>query len=318
MTLKDLNGRLARGSSALHFNIEHRKGKDNIVADMLSWPNEAAEVKLFNFETTEFENEYLERLQLIEEHGTDRFPDLRVEEGLLLKKTHFNSSARGYGKDLSKTPAYVLPVQNGSSSPRHTTQLKRAVMGNLLLGRSTHSKVVPGFPRKVSAVSSRKYNVIHRVGSPNQVCVASLNLEFRKQSIRTPQYNASERVNQSVLAAIRVNIQDDHTRWDEHLADKQASQRSFIHNSTGTSPNFVMFRQHMFTNGVDYSLACKWNALNEAEIAQLPRSFLQQLYREKIKERIHQAYEKAAKRYNLKAREVRYSPGIRYTRETLS
>jgi len=65
----------------------------------------------------------------------------------------------------------------------------------------------------------------------------------------------------------------------------------------------------MFTNGKDYSLARNLNALNEAEIAQLPRSDRQQLSREKIKERIHQAYEKAAKRYNLKAREIRYSPG---------
>jgi len=70
-----------------------------------------------------------------------------------------------------------------------------------------------------------------------------------------------------------------------------------------------MFGQHMFTNGKDYSLARKLNALNEAEIAQLPRSERQQLSREKIKERIHQAYEKAAKSYNLKAREIRYSPG---------
>jgi len=70
-----------------------------------------------------------------------------------------------------------------------------------------------------------------------------------------------------------------------------------------------MFGQHMFTNGKDYSLARKLNALNEVEIAQLPRSERQQLSREKVKERIHQAYEKAAKRYNVKPREIRYSPG---------
>jgi len=94
MTLKDLNGRLARWSLALQafdFNIEHRKGKDNIVADMLSRTNETAEIEFFDFETTEFESpEYLEILQLIEEHGRDKFPDLGAEEGLLFKKTHFN------------------------------------------------------------------------------------------------------------------------------------------------------------------------------------------------------------------------------------
>jgi len=99
MTLKDLNGRLARWSLALQafdFNIEHRKGKDNIVADMLSRPNETAEVEFFEFETTEFESpEYLERLQLVEEQGRDKFPDLRVKEGLLFKKTHFNREESG-------------------------------------------------------------------------------------------------------------------------------------------------------------------------------------------------------------------------------
>jgi len=81
-----------------------------------------------------------------------------------------------------------------------------------------------------------------------------------------PQSNVSERVNQSVLAAIRVNIQNDHTRWDEHLADIQASQRSSIHKSTGTSPYFAMFGQHMFRNAKDDSLARKLNALNEAQL----------------------------------------------------
>jgi len=53
------------------------------VTGMLSWPNEAAEVEFFDFETTEFESpEYLGR--------KDKFPDLRVEEGHLFKKTHFN------------------------------------------------------------------------------------------------------------------------------------------------------------------------------------------------------------------------------------
>jgi len=52
------------------------------VADTLSRPNEAPEVEFFDFETTEFLSpEYLDRLKLIEEHGKDKFPDLRVEEG---------------------------------------------------------------------------------------------------------------------------------------------------------------------------------------------------------------------------------------------
>jgi len=39
--------------------------------------------------------EYLERLQLVVEQVRDKFPDLRVEEGLLFKKTHFNREESG-------------------------------------------------------------------------------------------------------------------------------------------------------------------------------------------------------------------------------
>ncbi|XP_070133571.1 uncharacterized protein [Drosophila bipectinata] len=70
-----------------------------------------------------------------------------------------------------------------------------------------------------------------------------------------------------------------------------------------------MFGQHMFSNGGDYQLARKLKALNESEIQQLRRSEKQQVQRSGIKERIHQAYEDAARRYNLKTKEVKYLPG---------
>jgi len=186
-----------------------------------------------------------------------------------------HGNAWGYGKDLSETSAYVLLAQDGSSSPRLCSSMRKkqgeqthnadkaTSDGEGGTDRSTNSKDVRELPRKVSAASPRRYHVFYRVGSLNQVCVAksdakglidscnpipakkeySPNSEFRKQSTRTtedtlaprkprmlqeygithmktrryaPQSNASERVNQSVLAAIRVNIQDDHTRWDEH------------------------------------------------------------------------------------------------------
>lgn len=62
MSLKDLSGRLARWSlqlQAYEFDIEHLKGKDNVVADMLS------RLPAVDFETTEFESdEYKELIDM--------------------------------------------------------------------------------------------------------------------------------------------------------------------------------------------------------------------------------------------------------------
>jgi len=103
------------------------------------------------------------------------------------RRRHVN--AWGYGKDLSETSAYVLLAQNGSSSPRLCSSMRKLQReqahnadkatrdGEGGTDRSTHSKVVPVFLRKISAVSPRKYHAIYRVGSFNQVCVAKNDAE---------------------------------------------------------------------------------------------------------------------------------------------
>ncbi|KAH8338616.1 hypothetical protein KR074_002056, partial [Drosophila pseudoananassae] len=91
MSFKNLEGRLARwlALQPYQFYIEHRNSKDNVVADTLSRPNDVEELSLLNMETTAFTSEkYLKRTELVKKKG-DRFLDLRVEKGLLFKKTHF-------------------------------------------------------------------------------------------------------------------------------------------------------------------------------------------------------------------------------------
>lgn len=88
MDLKDLTGRLARWSlqlQAFNFNIEHRKGTENLVADVLSRApslddNEITQGKMINLEPTEFESEeYRELIKNIAENK-NMLPDLKIDK----------------------------------------------------------------------------------------------------------------------------------------------------------------------------------------------------------------------------------------------
>lgn len=58
-------------------------------------------------------------------------------------------------------------------------------------------------------------------------------IKHMKTAIHSPQANASERVNQSILSSIRHYLQSDQTRWDENLSKIECSLRTTVHTSTG-------------------------------------------------------------------------------------
>ncbi|XP_043063215.1 uncharacterized protein LOC122319687 [Drosophila yakuba] len=96
MTMKDLSGRLARWSLRLQsfdFQIAHRKGSENVVADTLSRCVE--ELKLdaddaLGFATTEFESEEYKEIRDEILENQDRLPDVRVEGNLVFKRSGFD------------------------------------------------------------------------------------------------------------------------------------------------------------------------------------------------------------------------------------
>ncbi|KAM8701682.1 hypothetical protein ACLKA7_000915 [Drosophila subpalustris] len=378
--------------------IEHRKGKDNVVADMLSRPFEADELNLFDFETTAFESEeYLKRLKVVEEHQ-EQFPDLRIEEGLLFKRTQFAREDReefqwklwipeaiastlvqqahegegrmhgGVGKTLARLQQfyywprmtvqvrqYVLGCETCKET-KHTTQITRPPMGKEVLTDRPMQKLYLDFlgkyPRSrkgnayilialdhftkfvwlraitnataLATVKILKDEIFSHFGVPEVIHTdngkqftsqefAALMQHHGIKHLRTGNYsaqaNASERVNQSVLAAIRTHVNEDQTTWDEKLPEIQAALCSAVHASTGVSPYFAMFGQNMFTHGTDYAVARKLGALEDALIAPLARSEKQQIYRARIQETLHRAYERAERTYNLKTRSIKYLPG---------
>lgn len=96
MTLKDLRGRISRWSpqlQAYNFKIIHRKGADNVVADVLSrvpWIDEITKEELSDFPESEFQcQKYLDLVRSIEENAA-RLPDLKVDDGKIFKRMSFN------------------------------------------------------------------------------------------------------------------------------------------------------------------------------------------------------------------------------------
>lgn len=67
--------------------------------------------------------------------------------------------------------------------------------------------------------------------------------------VYSPQANASERINRSVLAAIRAYVNPDQKNWDEVLSSIACAIRSSVHSSIGVAPYYLAFGQNMVTNG---------------------------------------------------------------------
>lgn len=139
-----------------------------------------------------------------------------------------------------------------------------------------------------------------------------------RTAVYSPQSNASERVNQSVLAAIRAYLHDDHRDWDLYLSEIECALRTSVHSATGVSPFFALFGYHMFSSGNDYKLARKLSSLCDHEVKKCERADKLEIIRENIKKNMHEAYERSARRYNKRARNVKFVPGQEvYRRNTV-
>lgn len=67
----------------------------------------------------------------------------------------------------------------------------------------------------------------------------------------SPQGNSSERVNRSIVEAIRCYIKE-HSTWDQNISDIACALRSAVHQTLQTTPYEALFGQTMVQNGKDY------------------------------------------------------------------
>lgn len=215
----------------------------------------------------------------------------------------------------------------------------RSKRGNtfILVTLDKFSKFVLLHPlRKASAIEVKEFierQVIQLFGVPEVLYsdngVQYLSKEFKgmvdKYGIKhmtsathAPQANASERVNRSILAAIRSYVDKDQKNWDENLQAIASSLRSSVHGSTKVTPYFAIFGHHMMQHGSGYQILRDLQGLSAGEIETLPPKEFRDLVHEDIAKNLQQAHQRHEKAYNTRSRHVNFSPGQEVYRRNFS
>lgn len=206
----------------------------------------------------------------------------------------------------------------------------RSTSGNttILIILDQYSKFVLLKPlRKSSAVDIVRFlecDVFHVFGVPESVWsdngVQFLSKEFRSLTerygvshIRTathsPQSNASERVNRSILAAIRSYIDQNQQTWDAEISAIASALRNNVHESTGFSPHYLVFGQNFVSHGSSYKLLRELEALPEGEVEVLAPPEFRQFVSEKVRKNLQSAYHRHERAYNIRSRDVVFQVG---------
>lgn len=129
-----------------------------------------------------------------------------------------------------------------------------------------------------------------------------------------PQVNPVERVNRVIKTAVRAYVTENHRLWDRDIQKIAQGIRTAVHEVTGYSPTFLNFGRYVPTTG-DYFGKYTSTQVNIGErnklvdgMSQLSQFFIG------VRQRLHQAYEKAVPRYNLRRRPLQFNIGDRVWR----
>lgn len=128
-------------------------------------------------------------------------------------------------------------------------------------------------------------------------------------AVYSPQSNASERVNRTLLAAIRTYVKRDHREWDTHLGEIAGALRNVSHSATGYSPYYLVFGHHPITHASEYELLRKLGSFSDGELEVIPRSDQMNIVRERVIQNLRTAHNKHTNTYNLRSRNSTFATG---------
>jgi len=136
-------------------------------------------------------------------------------------------------------------------------------------------------------------------------CLQELLIKYGVKHIKTPKYspqsNASERVNRSIICAIRAYIKESHKEWDLHLQEVVSALRNVVHSSTKYSPHYLVFGQHQIVHGSEYELLRKLNCLSDTDVI-VNKTDRLTLAQSSVLKHLRSAYERNQSHYNLRSR----------------
>lgn len=127
-----------------------------------------------------------------------------------------------------------------------------------------------------------------------------------------PQINHTERVNKSIVTAIRSYCHEDHRSWDEEVYRIAQAFRLNKHEVTETPSSFLIFSRNVPVSGDCYGKIAE-NANNQIAISEKVHRLddaqvMPELF-EDVRKRLHMAYKKSKSRYDLRKRELRFYVG---------
>lgn len=142
-----------------------------------------------------------------------------------------------------------------------------------------------------------------------QTFLSNYSVRHLTTPIYSPQSNASERLNQSIIQGIRMQIGKDHTRWDEGLNQIAFALRSCVHEGIGISPHKALFGHEKVCHGSAYDLLRKLDCLNEPDVRVLSDPDRIKRIQSELMNSIRAAHERNENKYNLRVRKPKWRIG---------
>jgi hypothetical protein len=212
---------------------------------------------------------------------------------------------------------YLLVVTDLFSKYVYVQPLRVATAKNVIDFIEKRIIMVHGAPRLMLFDNGTQF----KCGSMNSLCdqyktTVLYNLYYH------PQSNPTERANQVLKRLLATYVHEfvkqsgklkhPHRSWDKYLSELQAALNSAVHQVTGYSP-------HRLVYGEELCLDARLRELKGPEGPEVPLldsreehlerlGILKDIYRDVVT-RLKRAYEKNAKIYDLRRREVSYKPG---------